>query len=106
MEAWSPKDTVAPRIFSVSVLAFVVFYALNPYYTFLLHGIVDSHKESGQSLFRQYVGKKGKIVLSANWVLECIKAGALQTYANNFAGCKVTGTETYATDIIVSMNRN
>lgn len=61
----------------------------------LLVTLVDPHKESGQNLYRQYVGKKGKIVLSAIWVLECVKAGALQTYHNNFAGCKVTGTEKY-----------
>ncbi|EMD37492.1 hypothetical protein CERSUDRAFT_123436 [Gelatoporia subvermispora B] len=55
--------------------------------------LVDPHKESGQSLYRLYAGKKNKMVLNANWVLECVKAGTLQTYHNNYAGCKVTGTE-------------
>ena len=54
---------------------------------------VNPHAESGQNLNRQYIGKKGKAVLDARWVHECIKAGALQTFVNNFAGCKVTGTE-------------
>lgn len=55
--------------------------------------LVDPHKESGQNLYRQYAGKKGKMVLDSRWVRECVKAGALQTYQTNFAGCKVTGTE-------------
>lgn len=55
---------------------------------------VDPHKPSGQNLWRQYAGKKGKIVLSAKWVNECIKANQLQTFVNNWAGCKVTGQET------------
>ena len=54
---------------------------------------VDPHQESGQSLYRQYAGKKGKIVLNAKWVIECVNAGQLQTYHNNWAGCKVTGQE-------------
>ena len=60
-----------------------------------LVALVDPHKESGQSLYRQYAGKKGKIVLSAQWVLRCVEAHALQTYHNNFGGCKVTGNEKY-----------
>ncbi|KAH9045110.1 hypothetical protein EDB84DRAFT_1469237 [Lactarius hengduanensis] len=55
--------------------------------------LVNPHTESGQNLYRQYVGKKVKVVLDARWVHECIKAGALQTFVNNFAGCKVTGNE-------------
>ena len=55
---------------------------------------VDPHRDSGQSLYRQYAGKKGKIVLDVQWVHECVKAGALQTYHTNWAECKVTGTET------------
>jgi hypothetical protein len=55
--------------------------------------IVNPHTESGQNLYRQYIGKKGKAVLDARWVHECIKAGALQTFVSNFAGCKVTGSE-------------
>lgn len=58
-----------------------------------LCNLVDPHKESGQNLYRQYAGKKAKVVLSAAWVLECVKTGELQTYQTNFAGCKVTGTE-------------
>jgi len=55
--------------------------------------IVNPHTESGQNLYRQYIGKKGKAVLDARWVHECTKAGVLQTFVNNFAGCKVTGSE-------------
>src|SRR6266404_392144 len=54
---------------------------------------VNPRTESGQNLYRQYIGKKGKVVLDALWVHECVKAGALQTFVNNFAGCKVTGNE-------------
>jgi hypothetical protein len=61
----------------------------------MFHSAVDPHKTSGQNLFKQYVGKGGKIVLDVRWVHECIKAGALQTYQNNWGGCRVTGTETY-----------
>ena len=56
---------------------------------------MDPHKESGQNLYRQYAGKKGKIVLNARWVHECVKAGALQTFHSNWANCKVLGTEQY-----------
>lgn len=66
--------------------------SIRGFLTFL--ALVDPRKESGQNLYRQYVGKKGKIVLSATWVIECIKAGELQTYQHDWAGCKVTGTET------------
>ena len=59
------------------------------------HISVDPHKESGQNLYRQYAGKKGKIVLNARWVHECVKAGVLQTFHSNWAGCKVDGTEVY-----------
>ncbi|KAI0041007.1 hypothetical protein FA95DRAFT_1502009 [Auriscalpium vulgare] len=55
--------------------------------------LVDPHKESGQNLYRQYAGKKTKIVLDARWVRECVKSGVLQNYSTNFAGCKVTGNE-------------
>ncbi|EEB93570.1 hypothetical protein MPER_07750, partial [Moniliophthora perniciosa FA553] len=48
----------------------------------------------GQSLYRQYAAKRGKIVLNAQWVEECIKAGQLQTFHTNWAGCKVSGNET------------
>ncbi|KAH8083793.1 hypothetical protein BXZ70DRAFT_958142 [Cristinia sonorae] len=66
---------------------------VSPGYSGVPYILVDPYKESGQNLYRQYAGKKGKIVLSANWVYECVKAGALQTYVNNWAGCKVTGQE-------------
>jgi len=58
------------------------------------YNIVDPQKSSGQNLWRQYAGKKGKLVLDARWVHECIKAGQLQTIHSNWAGCKVTGSET------------
>ncbi|TFK54355.1 hypothetical protein OE88DRAFT_1733019 [Heliocybe sulcata] len=64
-----------------------------PSYSAVPYIIVDPHKESGQNLYRQYVGKKGKMVLDARWIRECVKAGALQTYQTNFAGCKVNGNE-------------
>ncbi|EIW63080.1 uncharacterized protein TRAVEDRAFT_69226 [Trametes versicolor FP-101664 SS1] len=67
---------------------------VSPSYSGVSYILVDPHKESGQSLYRQYVGKKGKLVLSAQWVIRCVEAGALQTYHTNFGGCKVTGTET------------
>ena len=54
---------------------------------------VDPHKPSGQNLYSQYAGKKEKVVLDACWVHECIKANAVQTYLNDWGGCKVTGTE-------------
>ncbi|CAL1707063.1 unnamed protein product [Somion occarium] len=66
---------------------------VSPGYSGVVHILVDPHKESGQNLYRQYVGKKTKIVLDANWVIECVKAGELQTYQTNWAGCKVTGNE-------------
>ncbi|KAI0829693.1 hypothetical protein BC628DRAFT_1358248 [Trametes gibbosa] len=66
---------------------------VSPSYSGVSYILVDPHKESGQSLYRQYVGKKGKIVLSADWVIRCVEADALQTYHTNFGGCKVTGTE-------------
>ena len=59
----------------------------------LIHISVGPHKESGQNLFRQYTSESGKIVLHSRWVHECIRAGSLQTFQNNWAGCKVTGTE-------------
>ncbi|PIL34225.1 transcription factor [Ganoderma sinense ZZ0214-1] len=62
-------------------------------YSGVAYILVDPHKESGQSLYRQYVGKKGKIVLNAQWVIRCVEAGELQTYHTNFGDCKVTGTE-------------
>ncbi|EIN11580.1 hypothetical protein PUNSTDRAFT_111685 [Punctularia strigosozonata HHB-11173 SS5] len=65
-----------------------------PGYSGVSYILVDPQQESGQNLYRQYVGKKGKVVLDARWIQECVKAGALQTFQHNWAGCKVTGTET------------
>ncbi|KAL4074033.1 hypothetical protein V8B97DRAFT_1937732 [Scleroderma yunnanense] len=67
--------------------------AVSPGYSGTPYILVDPHKESGQNLYRQYAGKKGKIVLHFRWVHDCIRAGTLQTFQNNWAGCKVTGTE-------------
>ncbi|KAG6832839.1 hypothetical protein H0H87_000193 [Tephrocybe sp. NHM501043] len=64
-----------------------------PGYSGVPYILVDPHKASGQNLWRQYAGKKGKIVLNSQWVHECIKANALQTFHTNWAGCKVTGSE-------------
>ncbi|KAG6861906.1 hypothetical protein C0995_009856 [Termitomyces sp. Mi166 len=66
---------------------------VSPGYSGVPYILVDPHKVSGQNLWRQYTGKKGKIVLDSRWVHECIKANALQTFHTNWAGCKVTGTE-------------
>ncbi|KAH9855178.1 hypothetical protein C2E23DRAFT_751774 [Lenzites betulinus] len=66
---------------------------VSPSYSGVSYILVDPHKESGQSLYRQYAGKKAKLVLSSQWVIRCVEAGALQTYHTNFGGCKVTGTE-------------
>ncbi|KAF9568219.1 hypothetical protein CPC08DRAFT_702646 [Agrocybe pediades] len=67
---------------------------VSPGYSGVPYILVDPHKPSGQNLWRQYAGKKSKIVLSVNWVHECIKANQLQTFHSNWAGCKVTGNET------------
>ena len=71
------------------VLEAISFIALSAYYL----TTVDPHNSSGQSLYRLYAGKKGKIVLSYSWIEECIKEGSLQTFHNDWAGCKVDGTE-------------
>ncbi|TFK44202.1 hypothetical protein BDQ12DRAFT_620089 [Crucibulum laeve] len=55
--------------------------------------LVDPHKESGQNLWRQYAGKRGKLILDARWVHECIRQNQLQTVFQDWAGCKVTGKE-------------
>lgn len=55
--------------------------------------LVDPYKQSGQNLYRHYLGKKGKIVLSSKWAYECIRLNQLQTFHSNYAGCKVTGKE-------------
>lgn len=55
--------------------------------------LVDSKKESGLSLFRQYHNKKQKVVLDAQWVVACVKAGELITFRKDWGGFKVTGKE-------------
>ena len=60
---------------------------------------VNPHKESGQALYRQYIGRKGKLVLNARWVYECVKHGQLQTFKANWAGCKLDGSEKYASHL-------
>lgn len=62
-------------------------------YSSVQYILVDSKKESGQSLFRQYHSKKQKIVLDAQWALACVKAGELITFRKDWAGFKVTGKE-------------
>ncbi|KAK0455445.1 uncharacterized protein EV420DRAFT_1553680 [Desarmillaria tabescens] len=64
-----------------------------PGYSGVTYILVDPLKPSGQNLYRQYVGKKGKIILDSRWIHECIKAGELQAFHTNWAGCKVTGNE-------------
>ncbi|KAJ3784380.1 hypothetical protein GGU10DRAFT_428532 [Lentinula aff. detonsa] len=68
--------------------------SVSPGYSGVPYVLVDALKLSGQNLYRQYASKKGKIILSFHWVHECIKARQLQTFQNNWAGCKVTGKET------------
>ncbi|KAF7315407.1 Phytanoyl-CoA dioxygenase [Mycena indigotica] len=67
-------------------------------YSAIPYILVDPRKQSGQNLFHQYSSKKGKIVLDARWIRECIKAGQLQTFAHNWGGCKVDGTEPQSQD--------
>ncbi|KAG6889223.1 hypothetical protein C0992_005967, partial [Termitomyces sp. T32_za158] len=69
---------------------------VSPGYSGVPYILVDPCKVSGQNLWRQYAGKKGKIVLDSRWVHECIKANALQTFHTNWAGCKVSGNEVMA----------
>jgi hypothetical protein len=82
-----PRDTAGSNTFSVSSITH--FDSHQPYF----HP-VNPHKRSGQNLYRQYANKKTKAVLDARWIRECIKAAALQTFATNWAGCKLDGTET------------
>ncbi|KAL0574704.1 hypothetical protein V5O48_007262 [Marasmius crinis-equi] len=72
--------------------------SVSPGYSGVPYILVDPLKPSGQNLFRQYAGKKGKIVLDARWIKECIAAGRLQSYHTNWAGCKVIGNETEPND--------
>lgn len=57
--------------------------------------LVDRQRESGQSLYRQYHNKKGKIVLDAQWVIASVASGEMLTFKKNWGGFKVTGTEKY-----------
>ncbi|KAI0066249.1 hypothetical protein BV25DRAFT_1821172 [Artomyces pyxidatus] len=66
---------------------------VSPGYSGVQYILVDPHKESGQNLYRQYAGKKAKMVLNARWVHECVRTGVLQNFMTNWAGCKVTGNE-------------
>ncbi|KAA1471719.1 hypothetical protein DENSPDRAFT_777058 [Dentipellis sp. KUC8613] len=68
---------------------------VSPGYSGVTYILVDPHKESGQNLYRQYAGKKNKMILNVRWAHECVRAGALQTFQTNWAGCKVTGNEPY-----------
>lgn len=86
-----PRDTAGSNTFSVSSITH--FDSHQPYF----HP-VNPHKRSGQNLYRQYANKKTKAVLDARWIRECIKAAALQTFATNWAGCKLDGTETSVLD--------
>ncbi|KAJ7188307.1 hypothetical protein C8R46DRAFT_1054320 [Mycena filopes] len=38
--------------------------------------------------------KRENLFSTARWIRECVKAAQLQTFATNWAGCKVDGTET------------
>ncbi|KAI0695545.1 hypothetical protein BC835DRAFT_1414829 [Cytidiella melzeri] len=66
---------------------------VSPGYSGVLYILVDPHKESGQNLYRQYAGKKNKIVVHAAWAQHCIQDKTLHGFATNWAGCKVTGKE-------------
>ncbi|KAG7091067.1 hypothetical protein E1B28_010124 [Marasmius oreades] len=76
--------------------------SISPGYSGVPCILVDPLKPSGQNLFRQYSGKRGKIVLDVRWISECIRAGQLQTFHTNWAGCKVTGNETDQSTEILS----
>ncbi|PSS37855.1 hypothetical protein PHLCEN_2v323 [Hermanssonia centrifuga] len=66
---------------------------VSPGYSGVTYILVDPHKESGQNLYRQYLGKKNKLVLNVSWVHECVKAKILHGFSTNWSGCKVTGGE-------------
>ncbi|KAG8933362.1 hypothetical protein FRC01_009687 [Tulasnella sp. 417] len=66
---------------------------LSSNYSSVPYVLVDRTKESGQSLYRQYHNKKGKVVLDAQWVIACVQAGELLTFKRNWGGMKVTGNE-------------
>ena len=93
--------SAAPRTTAASLLAAIVrsptflVSVPRPPPPHLNQSLVDPTKDSGQSLYLQYIGKRGKVVLDAQWVYKCIQAGRLQTYQSNFANCKVNGSERY-----------
>ncbi|KIO29575.1 hypothetical protein M407DRAFT_21313 [Tulasnella calospora MUT 4182] len=66
---------------------------LSSNYSSVPYVLVDRTKESGQSLYRQYHNKKGKVVLDAQWVIACVQAGELLTFKRNWGGMKVNGNE-------------
>ncbi|KAI0758347.1 hypothetical protein BC629DRAFT_1125756 [Irpex lacteus] len=66
---------------------------VSPGYSGVLYVLVNPHRESGQNLYRQYAGKKNKIVVDASWVQHCVNDKTLHGFATNWAGCKVTGKE-------------
>ncbi|KAI6125802.1 hypothetical protein EV401DRAFT_1885878 [Pisolithus croceorrhizus] len=81
-EKESLVELIAVRTFTLSILDFLT----SPQ----KHGGAVSPGYSGTPYI---LGKKGKVVLHYRWIHECIRVGALQTFQNNWAGCKVTGTE-------------
>ncbi|GJJ06514.1 hypothetical protein Clacol_000706 [Clathrus columnatus] len=72
--------------------------SLSPSYSSVTYILVDPHKETGQALFRQYANKRGKLVLDARWVFECVKQSQLLAFKSNWAGFKLTGLEKAAVD--------
>ncbi|KAG8907436.1 hypothetical protein FRB99_004231 [Tulasnella sp. 403] len=62
-------------------------------YSTVQYLLVDRQRETGQSLYRQYHNKRGKIVLDAQWVIACVQAGEMLTFKKNWGGFKVTGNE-------------
>ncbi|KAG8862489.1 hypothetical protein FRB96_001560 [Tulasnella sp. 330] len=62
-------------------------------YSAVQYILVDRQKQSGQSLYRQYHSKKGKVVLDGQWVLACVAARELLTFKKDWGGFKVTGHE-------------
>lgn len=64
-------------------------------YSSVQYILVDRQKQSGQSLYRQYHSKKGKVVLDGQWVIACVSAGEMLTFKKDWGGFKVTGNEMY-----------
>jgi hypothetical protein len=55
--------------------------------------LVDPSKQSGQALCRRYAGKKGKLVLDARWIRECLRFRSLLLFHNNWGGCMIMPTD-------------